>query len=124
MVSIGEVTRRIGRGSWCLAVDLLDLAEQQSTRCDARAYNTALSVCKESASGWCAAGKFLEHLDRKELQPTVVSYGASMGTYGRSSRWECVFGLLQDRITGQIVEISYFSVEASIQIQKTQSNDG
>lgn len=23
-------------------------------------------------SGWCAAGKFLEQLDRKELQPTVA----------------------------------------------------
>ena len=45
-LTIRELTRRIGRGNWLLAVEVLDVAARQTTRYDVRAFNTALSVCK------------------------------------------------------------------------------
>ena len=45
-LAIRELTRRIGRGNWLLAVEVLDVAARQTTRYDVRAFNTALSACK------------------------------------------------------------------------------
>eukprot|EP00434_Breviolum_minutum_P023328 symbB.v1.2.020579.t1/scaffold1737.1/size104095/3 len=90
-----ELTRRIGRGNWLLAVEVLDVAARQTTRYDVRAFNTALSVCKASSSGWLASSQFLEQLKKKGLEPSVVSYGACMAT-ASVSYWRNVFQLLQD----------------------------
>lgn len=113
VASIGEFTRHIGQGDWYLAANLLELAQQQTTRCDVRAYNTALSVCKASRKGWLAAAQFLEGLNKKELRPTVVSYGACRRTCERSTQWQRVFCLLQETGLHQI-EISNVLVSTAI----------
>lgn len=84
VASIGEFTRHIGQGDWYLAANLLELAQQQTTRCDVRAYNTALSVCKACAA--CA-----DDISSHFCSSVLRAFGTSWYVSRRIKQMRCEF---------------------------------